>query len=244
MGPSKVQPKHTKARAERATGGLGSCPPRKEGKEGASLKAVEAKKRTVFKPILDNPYTRSPWPPVSVTEGSVIVELLCALLNPLSTYEEYVKSKVTPLPEVPEIASYVTVGFNSTNAAVENQTQQRLFLDTNDENYVVAVIVCRSDITSALVTSHFPLLCAAASLKGKPVRLIQVPKGSKAKLSQAVGKSDGSVIGLRKGAPGAQALLQMIEKVPIPVVEWLNGDLHFAPPLIKKLKTTAPIKNK
>ncbi|KAL7275753.1 RNase P and RNase MRP subunit [Rhizina undulata] len=118
-----------------------------------------------------------------------------------------------------------------------------------------AVFVCRSDSQPSQLHAHIPLLCGIASRstgKGdgeeaqqtkKPVRLIQLPKGSDARLSAALGISRTGFLGLMDEAPGSRALLDFIEKsvgeITIPWLSQTEG-ASYHPTIIKTLKSTAP----
>lgn len=183
----------------------------------------------------------------------------------------------------PEIASSLTIGFNNTNEVLEKQA--RKFYDNkvgsqdpeklptvddttttkNDKSNsdVWAVFVCKPDMKSPLLWSHFPSLCAAASLakestsdptdsitttegkNTKNVRLIQLPAGACSRISNAAGLDRVSVIGLRRGTnPATIELEKRILENQIGVVEapgWMN-QIQLNPTVISSLKTSAPIK--
>ncbi|CAN6622649.1 hypothetical protein TRVA0_009S00650 [Trichomonascus vanleenenianus] len=209
-----------------------------------ALKAEEEKRRTVFKPVLENPYTKIVWPEVSESDGHSMVELLVSLLAPIGEYQSYVNKKVNPLPDPPTIANSLTLGFNPTNAAVEDQIQ--LAQKGTKIEGVKAIFVCRSDVSTSLVVSHFPVLCAAGSITcGKSIKLIQLPKGSLGQLSNATGRTDPFVIGLREltDGPGG-ALFGLVEKIAPVNVPWIHEVAQFQLPAVRNVKTTAPIKVK
>lgn len=209
-----------------------------------TLRAEEEKRRTVFKPLLDNPYTKTTWP--EVEDGETLTKLLVELLAPLGTHADYIKKKVDPLPEAPEISDHVTVGFNCTMEAIEKQAQE-VYTQRSERKAedIVAIFVCRSDFESSLVVSHFPLSCCAASTADTQVKLVQLPKGSMSSLTKASGYQNLGVIGLRRDTPGAKTIFEIIEKIGNVEVPWINdAKKSLQPPVIKNMKTTAPIKVK
>lgn len=209
-----------------------------------TLKAEEEKRRTVFKPLLDNPYTKATWPEVG--DGETLTKLLIKLLSPVGTHAEYIKKKVDPLPEAPEIATHVTIGFNCTMEAIERQAHEvyKQTFEAKTDN-IVAVLVCRSDFESSLAVSHFPLSCYAASTADTKVKLVQLPKGSMPALSKATGYQNLGVIGLRRDTPGAKTIFEVIDKIENVDIPWMNDVAKsLQRPVIKNMKTTAPIKVK
>jgi ribonuclease P/MRP protein subunit POP3 len=176
-----------------------------------------------------------------------MAELLAKLLSPIGQYVKVCNAAKGSLPDPPDVAGDVTLGFNSTNAAVEDQTKESFNkknkpVETKKLAPICAVFVSRSDIPSSLVTAHFPLMCAAASLNGETVKLVQLPKGSAEKLSNASGRSDLTVIGVR-GSIDSRALLAMISKVDPVNVPWLQASVAYQKPHIRSLSTPAPMKS-
>ena len=98
---------------------------------GGSLKEIEKKRRQVFKPILDNPYTQTNvWPFVEPEVAESVMGMLSVILSNLGRYNGLLaEARVTKnvkfvKPESPEILRSITVGFNSTVRALEEQAQR------------------------------------------------------------------------------------------------------------------------
>lgn len=213
-----------------------------------TIKAEEEKRRTVFKPILDNPYTKITWP--TVEDSETILQLIVELLSPIGTHAEYIKKNVFPLPDSPGISEFVSLGFNPTMELLEGQAQ-KIFHDgefDSEDDRLAIVFVCRSDIDSVLMTSHFPISCAAASSPEKsvpPVKLVQLPKGSMVSLSKSTGENNLGIIGLKSEAPGAKKIFELAENIDSVHVPWINDiKVGLKTPVIKNLKTSAPVKVK
>uniref|UniRef100_A0A060T734 ARAD1B19932p n=1 Tax=Blastobotrys adeninivorans TaxID=409370 RepID=A0A060T734_BLAAD len=205
------------------------------------------KRATVFRPVLDNPYTKVEWP--SVSDGEKLTELLCALLEPVGVYNE-IKKKHNQDAKRPKVLESVTIGFNSTTKAVEDQVDISRKSDKELERQhddVSVVFVPRSDIAPVL-SGHFPVLCAVASIRA-PVKLIQLPKGSLSRIANAVGDdSCMGIVGLRTGEgtdiEGFKELSDLVNQVAQVNIPWLRSIMStgFKKPNIKGLKTTAPMK--
>ena len=173
------------------------------------------------------------------------------------------------MPPAPEISSFLTVGFNSTNRSLEAQSHiltpaalrtQDLSTGTGNESslarshpnsasleQLVAVFVAQSDRHSAML-SHLPLLVSNASLAvpTKPaIRLVSLPKGATKRLSVALHLPHVSIIGLKDNAQSATSLLTYIRDNVSPVeVPWLKDLVAgvYLPTYIKASVTTAPVK--
>lgn len=237
-------------------------------KSGAnSLKEAEKKRKQVFKPVLDNPLTQSNvWPFVEPQIGTSLVDLLQHLLTPIGRYNEAKKlqkvngSKLDTSVslEPPSIQKEITVGFNSTVKALEDQAQwgrkSRIKSEKSSPppEYIQYVFVTKFDISLALLVSPFPVLSYTASWsEGKRVKLVQLPKGSMAKLSSALKLENVGILGIRANLSLASHLYELVDSNVLDVeVPWLEGYLtgksssHFAPPLAKVLATSAPVQAK
>ena len=114
------------------------------------------------------------------------------------------------------------------------------------------MFVAKFDISLALLLSPFPVLSYTASWsEGRRVKLVQLPKGSMAKLSSALKLENVSIIGIRANLSLASHLYELVDSNILDVeVPWLEGYLtgtassYFAPPLAKVLATSAPVQAK
>lgn len=239
-------------------------------KPGAgSLKDLEIKRREVFKPILDNPYTKGyEWPETDPETAKTITEYLTQLLSGYGKYVELQKSEGKAKAEKPEICDKLTLGFNSTVKKLEDQAapnREKLFCGEQNKrrkrqkqpgseatrSYVKYVFVAKSDISTPLLTSGFPLLtfCASRSLEDR-VKLVELPRGSMAKLLKTLNTPNVGVLSLEEGWTEGKAMFDFINvHVPDVEVPWLQGIFDENPdvgagyekPVIRFLKTSAPI---
>ena len=161
------------------------------------------------------------------------------LLSPIGSYNTIKaesKGKPGSLPDAPEVLDLVTLGFNSTVKALERQVGKPL--------KVLVVFVCKADISPAVLTDFFPTLACTLSYGGEPVRLIALPRGSMAKLSQIVGKPHTGIIGVRAGLKGGESLFLIANEVAPVTLPWLdeNKMAAYMKPNVKVLATLAPVK--
>ncbi len=228
----------------------------------SSMKEQEQKRRQVFKPVLDSPFIQVSWPFIQQDDLKTILELLLSILEPLGKYHEVLKQGCFPKPEAPEILDFVTLGFNSSTSSLEKQARKnyQIFKDpiiakskpiTENDSNIRVLFVCKSDIQPALLTSHFPILCFTASRSqdkrqcSKPVKLVQLPKGTMQKLSTATGQTNCGIISLKENTPGSSILFQLLDTSVSDIdVPWLSSDPPFYKPVVKLLNTTAPIISK
>ncbi|MCJ1436389.1 hypothetical protein MMC27_005768 [Xylographa pallens] len=136
-------------------------------------------------------------------------------------------------PPEPEVASFLTVGFNSTERALEAASHNniaRSFSSTSTASsedrflQMVAIFVDRADQTHALY-AHLPLLISTASFNlplDTKIRLVALPRGATGRLSAALHIPRASMIGLHSGAPSAAPLVDFVRKhVSTIEVPWL-----------------------
>ncbi|KAK9320264.1 hypothetical protein V1517DRAFT_329886 [Lipomyces orientalis] len=243
-------------------------------RKGRADVITEDKRRVVFRPVLDNPHVKVLWPAVSADDGQLFVDLLCSLLQPVGTYistKSKVKKQKKTLtatacssqaaeqlqkPARPDVLNYLTFGFNPTTFALEAQTSSiyaqpsyiapikhttAVSSKKASKRPLTAVFVSRSDITPALLLSHFPTLCASSSM---PVKLVQLPRGSLARLAQATSIPGLGILGIRQDFPGASMLFNALERVDQVVVPWAeasHGGSVYELLEVKQIITSAPI---
>lgn len=198
-----------------------------------SLKEREKRKRQVLKPILDNPFTSVNWPFIEPEKAEIILEHLCLILKQISTYKENVKTS-TKTPPPPEVMNKVVLGFNETISALEKQAKSQ------HENTISYVLVCKYDLQPSILTQHFPVLSYTASKGSKSsVKLVQLPRGSIEKISEAVGETVG-IIGLMSGIPHSEALTEVLDLISDVEVPYLESQ-EFQKLQVKFISTSMPI---
>lgn len=225
-----------------------------------SLKDIERKRREVFKPILDNPFTKgTEWPDVDPVTGKAILDYLIQLLSSYGSYIELQNSGKSKSIPVPDLADKITIGFNSTVKKLETQAapNREKILKKKKKNpeheslksrYTKYVFVAKADISTPLLTSCFPLLTfsASRSLQDR-VKLVLLPRGSMERLLKALCTENTCIISLSDDWKAGAALFDLLDaKVKNVEVPWLEGifgegEVVFEKPAIKFLKTSAPI---
>jgi ribonuclease P/MRP protein subunit POP3 len=136
---------------------------------------------------------------------------------------------------MPELAHYITIGFNSTIRCLQDLA--RTYSHTSPASgaeanatpgkTVAAVFVCTSS-SPAVLTSSFPTLVAAASARhpsDAPIRLVALPREAEKRLAEALFQPRVGFVGLLQDAPGGKALIDMaVDKVSPVEVSWLKAD--------------------
>lgn len=202
-----------------------SIRPAKPKVDAKSIKGITQRKRKVFKPILSNPYTLTDkWPSVGEETSQSILRILTEYtFKDVGNYNK-IKSDVNSNTQLklPEESKYICNGFNSTMKLLEHQIYQirKKVFDPQAPDSAVCVFVCKSDITSSLLSQPFPLICCIAKVK-----LVELPRGSAKKLQQSLGLRTGCEIitlkqGIMKNSPALEKALKDIEDVKI---DFLDG---------------------
>ena len=144
------------------------------------------------------------------------------------------QNELNNAPLEPEVASFVTVGFNSVERALEAACHYRMtrsFSSTpaapsgNRFPEMVAIFVDRVDQAHALY-AHLPLLVSTSSFSlplATKIRLVALPRGATGRLSAALHIPRASMIGLHSGAPNTAPLVDFVRKhVSTIEVPWLK----------------------
>ncbi|MCJ1287013.1 hypothetical protein MMC26_006360 [Xylographa opegraphella] len=144
------------------------------------------------------------------------------------------QDQLSNVPPEPEVASFLTIGFNSTERALEaashDLTARSLCSTTTAFSesrlpQMVAVFVDRADQTHALY-AHLPLLVSTASFSlpsEAGIRLVALPRGATGRLSAALHIPRAGMIGLYGNAPGSAPLVDFVRKhVSTIEVPWLK----------------------
>ncbi|GEQ72971.1 hypothetical protein JCM33374_g6659 [Metschnikowia sp. JCM 33374] len=230
-----------------------------------SLKDLEQRKREVFKPLLENPFSKgAEWPPVERSTAETIMECLTQVLSGYGSYLEMKKSDKRKAMQEHELAGKITIGFNSTVKKLEEQakpnrarllgkasTIKKPKTEKTGEKYVKYVFVAKSDISTTLLTSCFPLLTFAASASAHDrVKLVELPRGASNRLSDVLRTENVSILSFEAGWKGGKLLFDVVNSsVGDVAVPWLEGLFDDSPasapryekPNIKFVKTTVPI---
>ena len=145
------------------------------------------------------------------------------------------QNQLSQIPPEPEIASFLTIGFNSTERALEAASQSRtvgvfssngVASSADCSTQLVAIFVDRVDQSPALY-AHFPIMASTASLhlpSDAAIRLVDLPRGATERLSAALHIPRASMIGLHSGAPDSTPLLEFVRKHVSPIeAPWLKS---------------------
>ncbi|KAG5439685.1 hypothetical protein PCK2_000725 [Pneumocystis canis] len=163
------------------------------------------------------------------------------------------------------MTKYMTLGINKTTRLLEIYSKMCIpssapsylkVLDKKDEiylsmlknskslNILKVIFVCREDIHSSILYSHFPVLCGIvnemvskiemSNNESQPgIRLITLPKGSEQKLSEAAGLKRLAAVGIMKNTPHAENMINYIfQKIPPLHIPWLTQQTIFHPTCI------------
>lgn len=163
---------------------------------------------------LQDPLAKPVWPQVSADLEEQLVAVLCNLLAPLGSVKDPAS--------IPDLFAQVTVGFNSTMAAIEEHFE--------DGPKLEAIIVCRGDL-EPMIYSPFGLASSAGQ-----IRLVPLSKGSASKLSNASGR-DATVIGIRSGV---DSVLRLVRDIGCAQTSWAFN----SPSLVSRKSQKATPKNK
>lgn len=145
--------------------------------------------------------------------------------------------EIVHIPDLPEISSFITLGFNATVRHLEllsalsrptllagSRLENDRITSTSSETFS-AVFVCRESLPTAL-TASLPLLAATASLahpEQPHIRLIPLRKDAGEQIAKVLGIPRLGIAGLKRGASGAIGLTQLIQqKVQVTEVPWLQ----------------------
>ena len=141
------------------------------------------------------------------------------------------------MPSMPEVARYITVGFNSTIRSLQDVAgpTQKLTPAISNEGQsdgtrnMAAVFVCTSTPPEMLPIS-IPTIVAAASARHPscpPIRLVSLPNEAEKRLAEALFQPRVGFVGLLHDTPGGRALIEMTMAKISPVdVPWLRPDVR------------------
>ncbi|KAL7788280.1 hypothetical protein V8C37DRAFT_238085 [Trichoderma ceciliae] len=224
-----------------------------------------AKKRLVHH--LETPFSTSSWPEISIEDQDSILELLCNLLSPIGQHRrihvkpskgkraakrekrmkvklnEVAESAKIPAPPSPELSASVDVGFNyiTKNLGFISKSSEEVNHPPKDYSMI---FVARGSQSPAF-NHHFPQLVAAASRnlpEKEKIRLVGFSKPCSERIGSTLSISRVSSIAISRHAPGAEALLAVVESIVAPVDScWLNeipGAATYKTTQIASVETT------
>jgi len=236
-----------KISADKSNNGF-KVPSNRSMADSHSLKSIlKQKRRKIFKPILSNPYTRrNEWPNLEYKVMEEIADLLTNnVLRATGNYNRLSKQERTETAvKKPEEADYISFGFNSTMKMMEHQITnvRKGKFDRNDPESISYVFVCKYDMTTSLLYMHFPVMCSLAKVK-----LIPLPKGSSAKLKNALGvRQSVDILVLKKRAVDECDSLRSLVERSVKDIEigFLNGNDSELDLRVQFLHVDQPIKTK
>ncbi|KIJ22061.1 hypothetical protein PAXINDRAFT_124530 [Paxillus involutus ATCC 200175] len=160
----------------------------------------------------------------------------------------------------PSQPQHLIIGINQVTRALEHQLQfsrRRITLCTSSQRVdqpdvpssnMAIVFVCCADLDPPALVDHIPYLVAGCnSAKDIPqaIRLVPLPKGSEATISQTIGLRRAAVIGIDHASPLAAIFQDLLGSVPVVGAPWLclsdaKSAQQLVPTHIKQLRTTAP----
>jgi len=162
-----------------------------------------------------------------------------------------------PIPPTPEIQSFVVVGLNaiirnleglsqSSRPGAHSELQPSDPLKAAATNKHFSAIFVTSSLPS-IVQAQLPQLVATASLahpNDTPTRLVQLPKGCEARINNALGLPNVSLVGLLTEAPRSKGLVDLIQAavraIEIPWLQEIKKGIYL-PVKINAIETTMPV---
>jgi ribonuclease P/MRP protein subunit POP3 len=189
---------------------------------------------------LENPYAPVKWPKITTETQSSILSLLCELLTPIGEHraqiqvskgkraakdrtkdeeaesEDKARLKLQESFE-PEITKAVTLGLNSTTNALEQRHTTSESLPSSDTQPLAVVFLLHAP--QSLHYTHLVLLSKTHTPRIPIIPLYDptatIRDAPDRQLCATVRLPRLSVIGLRKGAPGAAGIMALVESVPL-----------------------------
>lgn len=209
----------------------------------------EEKRKAVLKQVLEDPYLKVAWPEVAENKTESIFSLLQSALAPVKPYREsqrQAKQTGAKLPPTPGAVEQSSLGFNPVTKALQSQAKLNLLANEPLGDPITMVFICKDDIQPEILTKHFPSLCASASAtcstsEKAAVKLVALPVGSMAKLSEITGLRDLGCVAL-KAHKDFDTLSKVVKASTGDVALPWKSDSPFTPLEVKSLTTFAPIK--
>ncbi|KAG8829880.1 hypothetical protein FRC17_005840 [Serendipita sp. 399] len=176
-----------------------------------------------------------------------------------------------PLSTPPAILDHVVFGLTQVGKALERHIagiRNAIAKETTlsgDISYPVAVMACRWDVNPPQLFSHIPHLVASSNTLATlyqqkfseayvipEIKLINLPKGAEASVSESIGLRRVSILLLtidfpKSKFPASDRMQELLRMVPRIATPWLIPTTNptvlapvFQPTHVKHLKTTAP----
>lgn len=213
---------------------------------------------------LDTPYSTVSWPDIPLDDQDAIFELLCNLLSPLGQHR---RAHVKPskgkrarkrrakagvggtnaltahdrVPPKPELCAKLDVGFSSIS-----RTLQMPSSDGGHQPYAMVFVARGSQ--SAAFNCHFPKMVGVACKDSPPdekTRLVGFSKPCSDRLSSCLSIARVSSVALRRDAPGAAALWDLVRRKVAPIdMAWLDDAVGAEHRATKFVSVDTPIGNK
>jgi len=209
---------------------------RSKGKREKKRKRKEAAAETEKKDALPLP------PPPAIADSMVVG--LSSITRILET------SSQEPRPEEPTNSATVSDPATEEPEEPVSSDTAPLRKPTQKHGHFAAIFVLRSS-QPPILHAHLPMLIATASLahpSRPPTRLVQLPKGSDARICAALGLPRVSFLGLLEEAePQARPLVELVRDcVPEIEVPWLKEarDPTYKPLKVNVIETSAPVATK
>ncbi|AOA61074.1 RNase MRP and nuclear RNase P subunit [Komagataella phaffii CBS 7435] len=229
----------------------------KNGRIRSSVANIEQQRRQVLKPLLDNPFTQTAWPEVGQDTLKGITDILIQILRSVSKYNKLSGKNLEATIHKPSVVDKMTIGFNSTTKSLEYKVQKgkkerklsfdnckKIQLNRKTVRDISYVFVCKDDIKPDILTQHFPSLCLMASSTDDEIKLVALPKGSVAQLSEALNVPNTTILGFPRKFEENDLLSTLMENIEPPKVPWLSAMPRYEPLSVGFLQTTQPISRK
>lgn len=214
-----------------------------KGKRSKKRKRLEAK-------LKDGGEQGSDIPPLPEISASVVVGL-----NRVTRHLESLSRSSKPF-SLPGGKPDTSTGFDGDESREkvgefigEHLSSSISSVDTSMNRHFSAIFVPQSS-QPAILQAHLPQAIVTASLVHPQLpatRLVQLPRNSEARLSEALGLPRVSFVGILEGAAHTKALMGLVlEYVPKIEIPWLKeiGTSTYLPVKINAIETVAPINTK
>jgi len=211
-----------------------------KGKRSKKRKRQEAKTRDA-----------APTPTVSIPPPPEISSFLAIGLNTVTRILESSSQKSKPKVGAIEGAGGESLGTEDMSKESDPAKQTPTYIANSLplDGHFSAIFVYRSS-QPTILNEHLPQLVTTASLAYPdlpPTRLVELPKGSDARLCDALSIPRVSFFGILEGAPHSKALVDLVREcvpeVEIPRLQQAK-ESRYLPVKINTIETFSPVKKK